>query len=122
MWFFSSRKARPSTPNRPRRPYRPRLEALEDRRLLSAGALDPTFGNGGIATVPDMYSARDVAVQGDGKVVSIGWTNNTTGRLFEIVRTNANGSLDTSFGNGGVVTTGFQKYPDYGEALALQGN
>src|SRR5262249_4347621 len=29
---------------------RPRLETLDDRCLLSVGALDPTFGNGGIVT------------------------------------------------------------------------
>jgi hypothetical protein len=31
----------------PRARSRPRLEALDDRGLLSAGALDPTFGSGG---------------------------------------------------------------------------
>lgn len=29
---------------RPRTGFRPQLEVLEDRTLLSAGALDPTFG------------------------------------------------------------------------------
>ena len=33
---------------RTRHQLRPRLDALEDRSLLTAGALDPTFGNGGI--------------------------------------------------------------------------
>jgi hypothetical protein len=36
MWFFSSRKTRSSTADRQRRSSRPRLEALEDRCLLSA--------------------------------------------------------------------------------------
>ena len=32
---------------RPRHRLRPRLDALEGRLLLTAGALDTTFGNGG---------------------------------------------------------------------------
>jgi hypothetical protein len=38
----------------------PRLEQLEDRRLLSIGGLDLTFGNQGIATT----HATDVIVVG----------------------------------------------------------
>ena len=30
--------------------FRPHLEALEDRQLLTAGGLDPTFGAAGLAT------------------------------------------------------------------------
>src|SRR5690349_6355146 len=48
MWFGLSRKPRPAGPARPRVcSARPRLEALEDRCLLSAGALDPTFSPAG---------------------------------------------------------------------------
>ena len=51
LWLTLSGNAptRPAPRRRPafRRPsHRLRLEALEDRCLLSAGALDPTFGNG----------------------------------------------------------------------------
>ena len=46
MWFSFSRKARRALPTRPaRNRFRPRLEALEDRCLLTAGALDTAFGN-----------------------------------------------------------------------------
>jgi len=48
MWLFSARKTLQSKSARRVRPTcKPRLEALEDRCLLSAGALDPTFGTGG---------------------------------------------------------------------------
>jgi hypothetical protein len=48
MWFFSSRKARRTGPARSRlSAYRPRLEALEDRCLLSGWAVS----NGGSATL-----------------------------------------------------------------------
>ena len=36
--------------SRPAARSRPRLEVLEDRCLLSASPLDPTFGSGGVAT------------------------------------------------------------------------
>jgi hypothetical protein len=52
--------------------WRPRVETLEDRITPSGGALDPTFGTGGIVTVPvDTNSIRVVnAVQADGKILS----------------------------------------------------
>src|SRR5437763_15770874 len=76
MWPFSSRKTRPQTSDRPRRaPYRPRLEALEDRCLLSAGALDPTFGSGGIVTTAlTKYSdsAYGELLQPNGNIIAYG--------------------------------------------------
>jgi hypothetical protein len=56
--------------------FKPCLEALEERRLLYAGALDHTFGINGLVTVPlpaipfDQLNA--VALQSDGKVVVAG--------------------------------------------------
>src|SRR6516164_5152487 len=54
-----------------RRTYRPSLERIEDRTLLSAGALDTTFGNAGIATTPFGPPSNSVAVlvQPDDKVL-----------------------------------------------------
>src|SRR5262249_32790137 len=76
MWPFSSRKTLPLTSDRPRRsPYRPRLEALEDRRLLSAGALDPTFGSGGVVTTAlNKYNdtAYGVLLQPNGYLIAYG--------------------------------------------------
>jgi hypothetical protein len=44
--------------------HRPRLEVLEERTLLSAGELDPSFGVGGIVATdiqaPTVNDARDV--------------------------------------------------------------
>ncbi len=80
-WTFSpsharraKRRNRATTASKRRGAYRPRLEALEDRCLLNGGALDPTFGNGGLVTTgigPD--SVFDgVAIQPDGKIVAAG--------------------------------------------------
>src|SRR5262245_44604023 len=71
--------------------------------------LDPTLGTSGKA-VTDFgmpAAARTVAVQGDGKILAAGVTalNGVTG--FAAARYNSDGTLDTSFGAGGSVTTAF---------------
>src|SRR5262245_32939788 len=43
-WLRSFNSARPGRKHR----FRPRVEGLEDRRLLSAGQLDPAFGTAGL--------------------------------------------------------------------------
>jgi hypothetical protein len=49
MWFLSRSKTnRSSSAVRRRSSYRPRFEPLEKRELLTAGALDTTFGSGGL--------------------------------------------------------------------------
>ena len=51
MWFLSAHKGRRTASSRSaRNTFRPRLETLEDRCLLSAGALDTAFGRGGMVT------------------------------------------------------------------------
>jgi uncharacterized delta-60 repeat protein len=93
----------------PRTP-RPHLEQLEDRCLLNAGALDPSFGNGGTVVYNLPGSNRSlldhIAIQGDGKIVAAGTFNAfTTAEDFAVVRFNTDGSPDSTFGNGGLVTT-----------------
>jgi uncharacterized delta-60 repeat protein len=74
-------------------------------RYLSNGSLDPTFGTQGkvIATiVPTAYNvAYSVALQPDGKLVLAGYC----ARLCAL-RYNTNGTLDTSFGINGTLTSG----------------
>lgn len=75
-------------------------EPLESRRLLSAGALDPTFGAGGILLSANAGTTlQNVAVQPDGKVLAALGTTSTNGM---VVRYNADGTLDTTFGVSGV--------------------
>ncbi len=109
MWFFHSSKTRSAVRSKTRsRSFRPRLEGLEDRCLLSPGQLDPTFGSGGIVTTSfPNGSAGNVAtvLQPDGKILSAGTAGN--GTQFALARYTPNGSLNASFGNGGLVTTSF---------------
>jgi uncharacterized delta-60 repeat protein len=108
MWFLSARKNRRTPCSRgERNPIRLRLEALEDRSLLSAGSLDPTFGalHNGIVTGPiqvdSNYRSNSVVVQPDGKVVVPGLMSGTNGRQnFALVRYNPDGTPDTSFNAG----------------------
>ena len=73
--------------------------------------LNPTFGTNGavttnITTYPNRSSdnANATVVQPDGKVIVAGVTNLSLGS-FALARYNADGSLDSSFGSGGVVST-----------------
>lgn len=54
-----TRRATPARAHQTTRRFRPSLEALEDRNLLSAGGLDPAFGDEGIA-LTDFPGALDV--------------------------------------------------------------
>ncbi|MDE2180609.1 MAG: hypothetical protein KGJ40_07160, partial [candidate division NC10 bacterium] len=83
------------------------------------GDLDPTFGAGGTVTTDFSSSSSDWAfaliLQPDGKLVAAGRSSYN----FALTRYNANGTLDTSFGSGGKVTTDFG-FKDTAFALILQ--
>jgi uncharacterized delta-60 repeat protein len=93
-------------------------------RYNTDGTLDTTFGRGGkvrtdfpgLAAVPS-----SVVIQSDGKIVVAGGAFPLFTFLgnFELVRYNPNGSLDRSFGNGGIVTTTFPE-GSYAFDVALQ--
>lgn len=77
-------------------------------RYNTDGSLDTTFGTGGIVTSPVPSSTNStiqaVAIQDDGKIIAAGSSTITTTR-FTLARYNIDGSLDTSFGTGGFVTS-----------------
>jgi uncharacterized delta-60 repeat protein len=79
-------------------------------RYNSNGTLDTTFGTGG-KLVTDINGTRDfanaVAIQSDGKIVAAGSTLVPVFSfvMFALARYNTDGSLDSTFGSGGRVTT-----------------
>ena len=77
-------------------------------RLNSNGTLDATFGTSGrveLDLVSGLEVASQVTVEASGKVVAVVSTEVSTGvGNTYLVRLNANGSLDTTFGNGGGLT------------------
>ena len=91
------------------------------------GSLDESFGDGGKMRVPvnpePLTSANDtavaVALAPDGKIVLAG----STGAYppdFGTARLNADGSIDETFGDGGVVITDLRKDDDGAHAVAVQ--
>jgi uncharacterized delta-60 repeat protein len=91
MWPFSSRAACRTAPARRPAPYRPRLDGLEQRCLLDAGYLDPTFGAGGAGLL--RQGAGTVLIQPNGQILAFNGNS--------ITRYNTDGTPDTSFGSGG---------------------
>jgi uncharacterized delta-60 repeat protein len=96
-------------------------------RYNTDGSLDTTFGtNGKVSTVfgtPGTTSdtANAVAIQNDGKIIVAGlsYISSTNTSSFAVLRYNADGSLDTSFDNDGMLTTSIGGF-DEATSLALQ--
>jgi len=93
------------------------------------GDLDPSFGTGGkvITDFTDMLfrpssdQAQELALQADGKIVLAGSSYNGAGGDFALARYNPDGSLDTTFGTNGTVTTDFgADYEESATTFALQ--
>jgi uncharacterized delta-60 repeat protein len=102
-------------------------------RYNTNGTLDSTFGTGGKVTTdlsghdPNIGTdeAHAVAIQPDGKIVAAGFAGafpNSGGNYgnFGVARYNPDGSLDTTFGTGGMVITAVGDFGGPGFALALQ--
>jgi uncharacterized delta-60 repeat protein len=96
-------------------------------RYLADGALDPTFGSGGVVIIsfgPGTSSvANDVAIQPDGRIVVAGRVHEAAVNRNNVAlaRLNGDGSLDGSFGSGGRVRTAIIPAwnQDFINALAL---
>jgi len=89
-------------------------------RYNADGSLDTTFGNGGKATFSTtsglFVNPKAVAVDGSGRLLVAG-TNFY--RSAVVLRLNADGSADTSFGSGGTVTFRFSPFSDDLDASGL---
>lgn len=81
-------------------------------RLSATGSLDPTFGSGGLVSVPVQAPGSDevsrIVAQGDGRLVCLGSTTGTpSDQTRSLIRFISDGSLDPSFGVGGRVRLAF---------------
>jgi uncharacterized delta-60 repeat protein len=86
------------------------------------GVLDNTFGmNGKVTTAMGAGNSiiHSLALQPDGKILAAGWAWNGTGNDFATARYNPNGTLDSSFGNNGKVTTSIAASNDMGTSVAM---
>ncbi len=99
--------------------------AVTEGRAASPGAPDLTYGNRGLASfdVSNAFS-NTIIVQPDGKTIIAGRTRTCVGATchedFLLVRFNANGTLDTSFGTNGAVITDYFGQQEEVNAVALQ--
>ena len=94
-------------------------------RYLPNGSLDNTFGTNGKVQTDVFYDDRlyDIALLPDGKILAVGYTVNISGRSdIAIVKYNSDGTLDNSFGTGGMVLTPVGTTDDFGYCIALQSN
>lgn len=98
------------------------LFALE--RHNADGSFDSGFrgtGSGGLFVISGLVeSAWALAIQPDGKIVAAGIASNGNDFDFALVRFQSDGTLDSSFGSGGKVTTPIGSSDDIARALALQ--
>ena len=96
--------------------------------IVAADDRDPGFGDSGIVTTDrsQFEQINDIVIQPDGKIVAVG----PSGRLVEpdvvfgdimVARYNIDGSLDATFGDGGIVTTRVSVPNPVGIALQADG-
>ena len=90
-------------------------------RYTTSGMLDATFDGDGIRAFAGLRPA-DVAVQTDGKIVVAGSANSADfDDDLALARFNADGTFDTSFGNGGIAADdGSFNGNDKGHGIGLQ--
>jgi uncharacterized delta-60 repeat protein len=75
-------------------------------RFLANGSLDSSFGSGGVAAVSSSAPlARSILFRGDGKIVVVASVLRPDDPRILLVRYDAQGTLDPSFGSGGITST-----------------
>ena len=89
-------------------------------RYTTDGALDTTFGIGGKVAIElgRDSGAHALAIRSDGKIIAGAFVENGSSRDGILVRVNADGTLDGSFGVRGVVLTDFGGR-NFASALAI---
>jgi uncharacterized delta-60 repeat protein len=94
-------------------------------RVTSGGGLDPGFGSGGVTLLSpgaNKSAANAVALQPNGKVLVAGEANviGEGSGDFALMRLNSNGTLDPTFGSGGVAIHSLVAAGDIAAGVALQ--
>jgi len=93
-------------------------------RYLSDGTPDPSFGSDGKVTTDvgfDGNEAYGIVLGPDGRIVVAGWAHLNRQTQFALLRYREDGSLDPSFGVGGVVATPIGRFAAIATDVQLQG-
>ncbi|MGH9759986.1 MAG: hypothetical protein ACREDR_07510, partial [Blastocatellia bacterium] len=87
-------------------------------RLDTNGAIDTSFGTGGLSVDSDglPFVGLSVAIQSDGKIVATGAFTGPGPEITVVARFSADGSLDSTFGTSGEVMRSLM----FGSALSIQ--
>ncbi|HUU82869.1 MAG TPA: hypothetical protein VM243_05125 [Phycisphaerae bacterium] len=96
------------------------MDSLALARYDPDGRLDPSFGLGGIVTTA--INGSELVIDADGRIVIAGSMQSGEvpgGSDFAVARYAADGSLDPTFGRGGLVTTDFRRKASLDAAHAL---
>jgi uncharacterized delta-60 repeat protein len=88
-------------------------------RYTPDGTLDTGFGNNGVAFIT-MKVARDVSILADDKILIAGATDVPNLGFTQVAKLNANGSPDTTFGNGGGIATSTYSNGSETDKMAIQ--
>ena len=91
-------------------------------RFDAGGSFDTTFNGSGVWVHPLGVShdrIYKIFLQPDGKILSVGTSVNAQANMtrYALVRYSADGSIDPSFGTGGIVYTPLQRLTHLGDAL-----
>jgi uncharacterized delta-60 repeat protein len=86
-------------------------------RYTTAGVLDTTFGNKGIAVLPSSFTGSSMAIDASNRVIVAGDMVSTSD--LAAARLTANGVLDTTFGSDGIAATS-QSCCDAAGALVIE--
>ncbi len=100
------------------------------KRYDSGGNLDTSFGSDHLGEVATDFAAGSFdaitsrALQSDGSIIAAGYSFHSDGESadFALARYSADGTLDESFGDGGLVTTAFTDGVDIISDLVIQSN
>jgi uncharacterized delta-60 repeat protein len=94
-------------------------------RVNANGTIDNTFGTAGKVTTDISFAddwAFSVRVLPDGSILVAGYAYNGADYDFAIVKYHSDGSLDTSFGSGGIRYIDYNSYSDIGIAMEVMTN
>ena len=94
-------------------------------RYNTDGNLDNTFGINGIVITPSLTGYKhdystSILIQNNSKIIVAGNASNSNENKFALVRYKIDGSVDSSFGNNGIVLTPFENPNVYLNSAALQ--
>lgn len=93
-------------------------------RLLANGAQDPTFGSSGVVESfagTSGTSIKAISLQTDGKVVAVGSSRSSgSPNAMTIARHLADGGLDPTFGNSGLVIAAYAGRDAYAYAVSIR--